>query len=167
MVTRAEEMKMINLTQHKASPEQVLQGLRDVADRARLQQILTISEVALCASEDVLSSVLDRKVQALLTEFVLPEKAETVRRFMRSRANEDLSVFTDSEVLNMHQHAARVYVLVGGAPILMERLIPALRAIGAVPHHALSGRVVDEVLAEDGTTIKRSVFRHIRFLEAA
>ena len=68
--------------------------------------------------------------------------------------------------LNTIRDALRLRVLVGGAPILMERLIPALKRDGCIPVHALSARVVEEVPQSDGSMKKTSVFKHIRFMDA-
>lgn len=65
--------------------------------------------------------------------------------------------------------AARLDVeaaLVGGAPWLMAELEAALVERGVLPMYAFSRRESVEAVEEDGTTTKRSVFRHVGFVVA-
>jgi hypothetical protein len=130
-------MKVLNLTD--TTPN--LPGLENVDNRARLAGILSIPEEALRASESSLSALLEARVQTLIKEFVLPA--------ILSRVEEDLEFIAanwayspaNTDLVNRVQGMTlRINVLVGGDPLLMERLIPALRRVGAVPHYALPGR---------------------------
>ena len=59
----------------------------------------------------------------------------------------------------------RVRCMIGGAPFLIPALVRALRRRGLVPVCAFSRREsVDEDQA-DGSVIKRSVFRHLGFVD--
>lgn len=57
--------------------------------------------------------------------------------------------------------------MIGGAPFLMAPLEDALRKRDIFPMYAFSARVSVEDVQPDGSTIKRSVFRHLGFVEAA
>jgi hypothetical protein len=129
-------MKILNLTD--TSPD--LPGLVNVENRTRLSVILRITEEALRASDSALNTLLDSKVQALIGEFVFPA--------ILSRVEEDLDFLsanwtyrpTGTDLVNQVRGMTRINILVGGNPLLMERLIPALREVGATPYYALPGR---------------------------
>jgi hypothetical protein len=129
-------MRILNLTD--STPD--LEGLENVSDRTRLAGILRITEEALRASDSALDSVLEAKVRTLIGEFVFPA--------ILSRVEEDLDFLTanwtyrptGTDLVNQVRGMTRINVLVGGNPILVERLIPALRRVGAIPYYALPGR---------------------------
>ena len=56
--------------------------------------------------------------------------------------------------------------MIGGAPYLMGPLHNELEAVGIVPLYAYSERIVEEVVKEDGTTEKKSIFKHLGFVGA-
>jgi len=148
---------ILNLTQHAATPEQLDQGLVDYTNRESLKALLTIPERALTNFNWILEDILDNKVKNLVTiaETYQAEAVDTIPDDVRGMRR-----------LNTIRDALRLRVLVGGAPILMERLIPALKREGCIPVHALSARVVEEVPQSDGTVKKVSTFKHIRFMHA-
>ena len=148
---------ILNLTQHPATPEQVEQGLVDYSNRESLKWLLTIEEHVLANSNWVLEDVLDGRVEDLVT-IASAYQAEAVDSIPEE--------FRGLRRLNAIRNALSLRVLVGGAPILMERLIPALKREGCVPVHALSARVVEEVPQSDGSVKKVSTFKHIRFADA-
>lgn len=55
--------------------------------------------------------------------------------------------------------------MIGGAPYLMGALESALHKLGITPLYAFSLRESIEV-QENGVTVKRSVFRHIGFIQS-
>ena len=55
--------------------------------------------------------------------------------------------------------------MIGGAPYLMGALEVALKKVGIQPVYSFSERVSKEVVLEDGTTQKTSVFCHKGFIE--
>lgn len=55
--------------------------------------------------------------------------------------------------------------MIGGAPYLMSALEKALKDKGITPLYSFSERVSIEVVREDGTTQKTSVFKHKGFIE--
>lgn len=148
---------ILNLTQHAATPEQIAQGLVDYTNRESLKWLLTIPERALTDSSWLLEDMLDDRVEDLVT-IASAYQAEEVDAILEDvRGLRRLYAIRD---------ALSLRVLVGGAPILMERLIPALKREGCIPVHALSARVVEEVPQSDGSVKKVSTFKHIRFMDA-
>ena len=57
------------------------------------------------------------------------------------------------------------YAMIGGAPFLMAALEKALRAYKITPIYAFSKREVTETTLPDGSVEKKSVFKHIGFIE--
>lgn len=55
--------------------------------------------------------------------------------------------------------------MIGGAPYLMGTLEKALKDKGITPLYSFSERVSIEVVREDETTQKTSVFQHKGFIE--
>jgi len=129
-------MRVLNLTD--TTPN--LPGLESVDNRARLSGILKIPEEVLQASDSALDAFLEVRVKTLIKEFVIPA--------ILSWVEEDLDFISSNwayrpakaDLANRVRRMARVNVLVGGDPLLVERLIPALRRVGAIPHYALPGR---------------------------
>lgn len=148
---------ILNLTQHAATPEQIAQGLVDHNNRAALKTLLTVEERVLTDAGWLLEDVLDDRVEDLVA-IALAYQAEAV-----DAIPDDVR---GMRRLNAVRDALSLRVLVGGAPILMERLIPALKREGCIPVHALSARAVEEVPQEDGSMKKTSIFKHIRFMDA-
>lgn len=166
-------MKVLNLTQHTPTPDQINDGLAQNQNPSRVQELLTISEESLRASDSALDGILDQKVQNLISEFILPMQVENLLQFVTSHnpGTSWADPFSnwkgmEARILNAAWEALAVKVLVGGAPILMERLIPAIKNIGAIPVYSLTGRVVTEVTLPDGGVKKIAEFRHIRWKEA-
>lgn len=56
--------------------------------------------------------------------------------------------------------------MVGGAPFLMHALHERLVAAGVEPQYAFSKRESVEHVNEEGEVVKRSVFKHLGFVEA-
>jgi len=118
-------MKILNLTQHNATPEQVSQGVVEPKDKAQVQALLTFDE--------------------------LPT-AEEIRR--RAEALAEIAAAEGAEA-----------AMIGGAPYLMADLEAALQARGIRPVYAFSRREVVETQMPDGTVVKKTVFRHLGFVE--
>lgn len=56
--------------------------------------------------------------------------------------------------------------MIGGAPFFMSTLEKALKERGVQPVYAFSRRESVEEIQEDGSVIKKNVFKHICFVEA-
>ena len=153
---------MINLTQHNATPEQEEQGLRNVDNQEHLRMLLTIPEGAIQSEESVLRGFVESKAMEIVSTFVLPAKADQIRRFVA----DGVLFHGVSSLLNAYADAGRVDVLVGGAPLLVDALIRRCREVGAVPHYALYAMVSEDVQQPDGSLKRVSVYQHIRFIKA-
>jgi len=93
-------------------------------------------------------------VEELLTFTTIPSKEDLHRR-AKALAN---------VVSKFENH--RGSVMIGGAPYLMPYLEDALSEVGCRAVYAFSLRESVEETLEDGTTIKKSVFTHLGFVEA-
>lgn len=56
--------------------------------------------------------------------------------------------------------------MIGGAPWLMSRLEDELKKQNIKPVYAFSQRVVVETPSDDGSVVKRAVFKHLGFVDA-
>ena len=126
---------ILNLTQHPATPEQIAQGLVDYSNRESLKSLLTIPEVALTDDGWRLEDFLDDRVEDLVN----------IATYHQEKALDALPEgLRGIEHLVAVRDALSLRVLVGGTPILTERLIPALKREGCIPVHALpNGRFMD------------------------
>ena len=118
--------KILNLTQHPASPEQVAQGVFEPKNKTKVQRALTFNS--------------------------LPTKEEIV-----SRAKELADIAKEHNVSK---------VMIGGAPYLMSALETAMHEANITPLYAFAERDVVEATQPDGSVIKKSVFKHVGFVEA-
>lgn len=157
---------VLNLTAHAATPDQIVDGLEDVEDISRLKAYLDISEEDLMASESDLDRLLDEKVRGIISTYILPAQAKRLLDIAEAIDPQTGSIHTIHEILNVARFAFSFQAMVGGAPILMERLIPALKALRITPVYSLSTRVIQDEIQPDGSTLKLSVHRHIRFRAA-
>lgn len=135
--------RIMNLTQHKATPEQIAAGVVDLPDnyRAHLSALLTFEEMPTSA-----------EVQA---------RAEQVAAFA-------VGLWTEWEEGRAPSQAhLSERVMIGGAPYLMAPLERALIESGFAPVYAFSRRETGEETLPDGSVRKTGVFRHLGFVEAA
>lgn len=96
----------------------------------------------------------DKKaVQALLTFASLPTQAEITARA--------------TALAGIAQEANATHAMVGGAGYLMPALETALKAFGIAPLHAFSVRESIEETQDDGSVVKKNVFRHVGFVGLA
>jgi hypothetical protein len=120
-------MKILNLTQHKATPEQLKAGVVDLNndDRAKLIAMLTFNELPLI--DEITGKAMDI-----------------------------------ADIANRHGYKK---VMIGGAPYLMSALEAALIDKGISPVYAFSKRESVEVMKDDGSVEKRTVFKHVGFVD--
>lgn len=132
-------MKILNLTQHPATPEQIEAGVVDCQPHniQRLKELLTF---------ETLPSHLDVRVRALNLKRLAQEEAE-------SRLGDDITVMDD------------MAVMIGGASFLMAPLEDFLKLNFKV-FYAFSERVSVETVKDDGSVVKTNVFKHAGFVEA-
>ncbi len=127
-------MRILNLTQHPATPEQQIAGVFDLttAQRAVVSQWLTF---------ETPPSRLDIQTRARL----LAQAADN-----------------DSQAVGEIGHFDAA--MIGGAPYLMGPLEEALWAVRITPLYAFSERESVETIAKDGSVTKTNVFRHKGFV---
>ena len=127
-------MRILNLTQHAATPEQIAAGVVDLtpAQRAVVSQWLTF---------ETPPSRLDIQTRA---------------RLLAQAADDDSSMIGEVGPFEA--------AMIGGAPYLMGPLEEALRDLCIVPLYAFSKRERVETIGSDGSVTKTSVFRHGGFV---
>jgi len=130
-------MYILNLTQHAATPEQRSAGVFDMTG----DHLMTLVE--------------------LLTFNDLPTQQEVEERAQQI-AELALAWLTDNDVIDT---VGDIRAMIGGAPFLMAPLEGALRDQGITPVYAFSRRESVEERQSDGSIVKRTVFRHLGFVE--
>lgn len=137
--------RILNLTQHDPTPEQLLAGVTcgDVTD----------------------DSVLE--FRKLLTFDTLPTLAE-----VRERARQIAQYAGKTSTLVDYGGDSGYVVnerfqfaMIGGAPFLMAPLEEELRKVGITPLYAFSTRESVEQVMPDGSVRKTAVFRHQGFIQ--
>lgn len=129
-------MKILNLTQHLATPDQVKAGVIDLPELGRQQ------------------------LQKLITFETLPDDAE-----LSDRAHAVANLAAQYiEVLEARDGEPINTVLIGGAPYFMVPLEIALSHVGLFAVYAFSVRESVETHNPDGTVTKRNIFKHAGFV---
>jgi len=128
--------KILNLTQHPATPEQTVEGVVDLSPEGRsfISEWLT---------------------------FVSVPTANDIHRMAELLANVAAG---DSMAVPETTEAFR-YAMIGGAPYLMSALENALMERGITPMYAFSVRESAEVTLPDGTVKKTNVFKHAGWVQ--
>ena len=121
-------MRIMNLTQHIPTYEQIKAGVENVDER-------------------------HEEIKKLLTFEEIPDINE-----MGERAEKLVQIVKDEIVFDT--------ALIGGAPYFMSILEKVLKKHGIKPVYSFSKRMVEEVLDEKtGKVIKKTIFKHIGFIE--
>lgn len=131
-------MKILNLTQHPATAEQIAAGVVDLVGES-------LSEL-----------------KRLLTFDTIPTKEQIQRRaasIARLAAEQNYEVCDEDFETPKFTHA-----MVGGAPFLMSSLESALMDEFLTPLYAFSVRESVEEVQPDGSVRKINVFRHKGFV---
>ena len=119
-----------------------------------MENILNLTQHA-CSAEQAAAGVVEpadkRAVQTALTFTEMPTK-----EIISARANALAEIASQSDCKK---------AMIGGAPYLMSALEKALKDKDIAPVYSFSERVSKEVVREDGTTEKTSVFQHKGFIE--
>lgn len=132
-------MRILNLTQHPATTEQIAAGVEDLVGES-------LSEL-----------------KRLLTFDALPSKREIQRR---AESIARLAVEWNYEVCDEDFATERfTHAMIGGAPFLMSALESALMDEFLTPLYAFSVRESVEEVQPDGSVRKINVFRHKGFVE--
>ena len=130
-------MKIINLTQHRSTQEQKAAGVVDLSDPYRAKLAEAITFEGTSA----------------------PSQSEILRAAKRA-------CNLVSKCVTAADRRQPEAALIGGALWLMAPLARELRHRGIKPLFAYSRRESAEFTDADGSVSKRSIFRHIGFVEA-
>ena len=136
--------KILNLTQHVATPEQKAQGVVDLdEDRRKILTNLLIFE----------------EIPSL---YELKERAFLIANLCYGEA-------PDYYLPHEEEGGALLYnyAMIGGAPFFMSTLEKELLRRGITPLYAFSKRESIEELQPDGSVWKTQVFRHVGFVEVS
>lgn len=156
---------ILNLTQHRATPEQIAEFVVDFPedDRADLVRLLTLPAAELAANPHAALAFVEARVQMIMDELIMPH----LRHNAQAMLMEGGFVTSPVEAYNMLRpevSAKGIGAMIGGAPYLMAPLERALKAVGVQVCYALSDRVSIEQPQPDGSVTKTSVFKHVGFL---
>lgn len=130
-------MKILNLTQHLATPDQLAAGVVDISERHREWLLAEITFEDPPSAQEMLSRA--RQIVCLVQHYV----------------KKDGGVW---------RHPA---VMIGGAPYFMPMLQRVLKEEGCKVLYAFTRRESVDTIAPDGSIHKTSVFRHAGFVSAA
>jgi hypothetical protein len=135
---KGDEM-IVNLTQHKATEEQKKEGVVDLPEnyRSQLVKLLTVDELP--TKPDLIERA--RKIRGLFFEYV------------KSLDWKDVDI-------------DRIGVMIGGAPFLMCPLEEAFGSESIPVFYAFSKRESIEETMDDGSVVKKSVFKHAGLIRA-
>jgi hypothetical protein len=150
---------ILNLTQHNPSSEQIAEGVVNPDALSDVRPLLTIETEILTASPDLRAEALDARVSSIMG--CLYRQLSSLRKERMTQALEEETAMAMDNAMSQPICSA----MIGGAPYLTERLVPRLRAAGVRPVYAISERVSQEVVQEDGSTKKVAQFRHLGFIE--
>jgi len=142
--------KILNLTQHKATPEQLAAGVVDLSEQER-------AEVARLLTFDTLPTREDLKERA-------NELAEFAREAVLAREPMEVRNQMMNGVIDAGPGVCFGYVMVGGAGFFMPFLERALEQNQVGVRHAFSVRESVEETLPDGSVRKTNVFRHKGFV---
>jgi len=146
-------MRILNLTQHPASPEQREAGVYDLPETPQKWSEYT---------RDYLSGWLTfpHPYGPVREEESLPPTRDDVETHADVIAEMVLSIGHPNDMDFRVTH-----VMIGGAPFLMAPLEKALRERGITPLYAFSRRESVEELLPDGSVRKTPVFHPLGFVE--
>jgi len=143
--------KILNLTQHRATPEQLAAGVVDLLEWEQ-------AEVARLLTFDTLPTRADLKERA-------NELAEFAREALLVRESPAVRDQMMNEVIDAGPGVCFGYVMVGGAGFFMPFLERALEEYQVGVRHAFSVRESVEETLPDGSVRKINIFRHVGFVE--
>ena len=161
-------MTIINLTQHEATPDQAEAGVISLV-QCQDQYIQFLEE----NTEDSFSyqakceGINAEWLAEMLTFNEVPLVVDRIARAKKLVRGVILSLGGyDPKRLNPLWKRGQK-VMIGGAPFFMSILEKVLVSYLFVPVYAFSERVSVDVVREDGTTNKTSVFKHVDFVRTA
>ena len=140
-------MKILNLTQHVATPEQIEAGVYEPSKEYK----------------DAIIGHLSFNVMPSWQE--LEKQADALAQITMYLTSEQLGS-TDDDGMPIFEPVIGARVMIGGAGFFLGVLERKLKEYGLQPVHAFSQRVSVDTHNSDGTVTKTSTFKHIGFIEA-
>jgi len=146
---------IINLTQHKATVEQIEQGVIDLPElyRKDLISFLTFNDIP--SKEEIEYRVYS--IFNLVVDFCI-NLDSPIGEKVRTMVTDEEIFIEESEFKNLD-----ISFMLGGAPFLMSSLEKELKHFGRCLY-AFSKREAKEVESE-GVVVKKAIFKHIGFVE--
>jgi len=146
------KVKILNLTQHPATPDQLEAGVFEPKNKERIREALTFNE---------LPSYRQIKARAiLLTAYALEE----IDRY----CEENVEVDDEGNLVSVEGKSCcdlEFKVLIGGAPYLMAPLEAELKRQLLTPVYSFTKRETIERQNPDGTVTKTQTFKHQGWIE--
>lgn len=142
-------MKIINLTQHRSTPEQ---GAEDLTLKGECLATSFGLRPDQFGYYPTLSDCL-----TFTQDDLNPKNGGTAQGVMRRRACLLASIACRMEA---------THAMIGGAGFFLPQLESALKERGVTPLHAFSERVSVETIGESGAVTKTNVFKHVGFIES-
>lgn len=142
-------MRILNLTQHNATPTQINVGVYDlpIEKQVHLRNLLTFEHPSEATQRD------------------MRDKARTIASF----AHQGLEVWEESTPEAPEGQIVRIKfdaVMIGGAPYFMSTLERVLKEEGFKVLYSFSERVSVEIPQPDGSVKKVNTFNHAGWIEA-
>jgi hypothetical protein len=144
-------MKILNLTQHTATEDQIVFGVVESQEKDVVASYLNFDELPA-------PHILDLHVHRLVA-ICRRWKTQQIKALQSATQQSDSVPYSLMEVCAI----VRPYIMIGGAPFLMAPLDKALREAGFSPVYAFSLRQSEEKIV-DGEVVKTSVFKHQGFI---
>lgn len=153
-------MSIINVTQHKPTPEQIEAGVVDLPEhlKNKIAELLTFDNLP---SKNSIKAVA-HTIAILVNEFIFENTDYTGLSEAEKLAYQLDSKHAIKTLLNSYTHPK---VLIGGAPFLMSELEGAFKGLNITPVYAFSKRESVERTLADGSIEKVVVFKHLGFVE--
>lgn len=138
------EQRILNLTQHVATPEQIEAGVFEPSeeDKKQIQRHLTFEDIP---SKEMIES-----------------RAKEIARISTEIFNK---IDYEEEYNHFDYCPIERRAMIGGSPYLMSTLEQALRACGFRVLYAFSKRESVDQTQPDGSVRKVAVFKHCGFVE--
>lgn len=158
-------MNIINLTQHSATREQILDGVIDLPTSgddnfSELKSYLIF--------EGVPTQVIITNKAICIAGIAYRWKLKVIRDMLSGEWNSGANNYPglcnlkELDLANKFNFRA----MIGGAPYLMAELEKELYKVGVTPIYSYSDRISVETITDSGETIKTSVFKHLGFVSA-
>ena len=150
-------MVILNLTQHKATEEQIKDGVIDFQEdyNTKLKELLTFNDIPDCKEVQERADEVVKLVEEFLLDDLSPVKDEV----------KSIKSIKDEKERMKEYKKLNIGFMIGGALFLMKPLIERLNCIGT-PMFAFTKRITEEIPQSDGSVKKIAIFKHEGFVPA-